>query len=680
VNDRPGPAAPSDRAALHAQAVDLIRQGRHRDAWQLLSDSVTRGPDDPHLLNLAGMARFHAGEQSAGAALIERAAALVPQNPGILGNLGNARLSLGDTEGGLDALRRVVAVAPDDPAGWRNLAVTLQRLAAGNAGLNDELRTALERLSALASADPWPELRLGVLDERAHRTDAAIAHYQAATRRDPRSADAWNRLGVQLGRQDRVAAAIDCYRHALAVDGNDGNALPRIVLELERGCAWHDAEAMRARLLERSEHALATGGRCIELPFAQLAYQNDPAKILRLARAWSHEIAQRAGAPLPPPPNDRDPARRLKIGFVSHDFRIHAVAELARGVLEKLDRSALEITAWSTAPDDGSAQRRSIAAAVDGFRDIAALTHRDAAQAIRAHGTDILVDLTGHTAGSRLDIAALRPAPVQVCWLGYPATTGAAFVDWLIADATVAPPGDEPFYSEALCRLPDAYLPLDDTQAIGARPTRASQRLPEQGFVFCSFNNMHKIEPVMFGLWMDLLRGVPGSVLWLHAYNDLAVTNLRAAATASGIDPTRLVFADRPAKPEHLARAGLADLALDTRLYNGHTTTIDMLWAGVPVVTLPGSTFQARVSASLLKAAGTTGTIARDIEDYRRIALAFAHEPARLAALKAQLASNRTRAPLCDTARFARKLETAFRAIWQHHCAGRAPTTLDVRV
>ena len=678
MNDRPGPAATSDRAALHAQAVDLIRQGRHRDAWQLLSATVAHGTDDPHLLNLAGMARFHAGDQADGAALIERAAALAPQHPSILGNLGNALLSRGDTAGGLDALRRVVAVAPDDPAGWRNLAIALQRFAAGTPTLNDELRATLERLSALAPADPWPQVRLGVLDERANRTDAAIAHYRAATQRDPRSVDAWNRLGVQLGRQDRVAAAIDCYRHALAIDANDGNALPRIVLDLERGCAWREAETMRARLLEKSGQALASGGRCVELPFAQLGYQDDPAKILMLARAWSGEIAQRAGAPLPPPTNDRDPARRLKIGFVSHDFRNHAVAELARGVLEKLDRSALAITAWSTAPDDGGPHRRAIAKAVDSFRDIAALTHRDAAQAIRADGTDILVDLTGHTAGSRLDIAALRPAPVQACWLGYPGSTGAPFIDWLIADATVAPPGDEKLYSEALCRLPDAYLPLDDMQPVAARPTRASQRLPEQGFVFCSFNNMHKIEPVMFGLWMDLLREVPGSVLWLHAYNDLAAANLRAAAATAGIDPARLVFANRPAKPEHLARAGLTDLALDTRLYNGHTTTIDMLWAGVPVVTLPGSTFQARVSASLLKAAGTTETIARDLDDYRRIALMLAREPDRLSALKAQLATNRTRAPLFDTALFARKLEAAFPAIWQNHCAGRAPAALDI--
>ena len=671
-------AAAAAGAALHARATALIRAGRHREAWQLLSDTVARGPDDPHLLNLAGLARFHAGEPAEGAALIERAATLAPDHPGILGNLGNARAALGNRTGALDAFRRAVAVAPDDSTGWRNLAVFLQRLATDEPGLRDELRAALERLAALDPADPWPELRLGTLDERAGRTDAAIAHYRAATGRNPRSADGWNRLGVQLGRRDRVADAIDCYRRALALDANDTIALPRIVLELERGCVWTEAAAMRARLLELSAKAMASGARCIELPFAQLAYQDDPATILRFARAWSAEIAQRAGPKLPPPGNDRDPARRLKVGFVSHDFRNHAVGELVRGVLAGLDRNSFHVTAWSSGPDDGGAMRRAIVDAVDSFRDIAALSGRQAAQAIRAEGTDILVDLTGHTAGSRLEIAALRPAPVQVSWLGYPATTGAPFIDWLIADATVVPPGDERFYSEAICRLPDAYLPMDDAQKVAAIPTRASQRLPDRGFVFCSFNNMHKIEPVMFGLWMELLRDVPGSVLWLHAYNELAAGNLRAAARAAGIDPARLVYADRPPKEAHLARAGLADLALDTRLYNGHTTTIDMLWAWVPVLTLPGRTFQSLVSASLLKAAGLTDTIARDLDDYRRIALTLAREPERLSALKAQLAANRTSAPLFDTARFARKLERAFRAIWRRHCAGEKPATLDI--
>src|SRR5690606_14600662 len=226
-------------------------------------------------------------------------------------------------------------------------------------------------------------------------------------------------------------------------------------------------------------------------------------------------------------------------------------------------------------------------------------SHRDAATTIRNDAIDILVDLTGHTAGSRLEIAALRPAPLQVSWLGYPATTGAAFIDALIADATVVPAGEERFYSERVVRLPYAYLPMDNRQPIaGDRPSRAAQGLPETGFVFCSLNNMHKIEPATFDPWMGLLRDVQGSVLWLHAYSDRAAANLRKAAAARGVDPVRLVFADRPTKDRHLARAGLADLALDTRLYNGHTTTIDMLWAGVPVVTVPGETFQARVSAS----------------------------------------------------------------------------------
>jgi predicted O-linked N-acetylglucosamine transferase (SPINDLY family) len=500
-------AAGADGDALRNAAIALLQQGRFDAAWQLLRPAIDGGSEDALLLNIAGMARFQGGDPSAGLALIERAAARAPENAGIVGNLGNARLGRGDAAGAIAAYRRAVALAPQDAAGWRNLATALLRAPAATPLQREELRAALARLAELDPRDPWPEIRLGVLAEQDDRIDAAIAHYRAATARDAKSADAWNRLGVQLGRQDRVADAIDCYRRSLALDPEDAIALPRIVLELERACAWEEAAGLRARLLTRSKAALAKGGRAIELPFAQLAYQDDPAAILELARAWSAGIAQRAGEALPPPANDRDPDRKLRIGFLSHDFRSHAVAELARGVFGKLDRAALHVSAWSTGPDDASALRRAIVDAVDGFRDLRALPHRAAAEAIRADAIDILVDLTGHTAGSRLEIAALRPAPVQVSWLGYPGTTGAAFIDWLIADASVIPPGDERFHSEAICRLPDAYLPADDAQPIAAEvPTRASQRLPETGFVFCSFNNMHKIEPVMFGLWMGLLR------------------------------------------------------------------------------------------------------------------------------------------------------------------------------
>jgi protein O-GlcNAc transferase len=598
---------------------------------------TTQQPGDADLR--AAELLFHAQRYKEAIAACDRALAAAPDHQGFLHLRAVLAVATGDGATAERCLLRIVAQTPNDVQARQNLG------------------------AVLAGQKKFRE---------------AIEHFQAALAVAPDHVGTLTNYANALRELDRIKDAIDTFQRILAIEPDNDLIAGRLAHQLERACAWNEAATLRRRHKPRIDPAIEAGKPCIELPFAQLAYEQDPASILRVARAWSADIVKRAGAPLPPPTNDRDPARRLRIGFLSHDFRNHAVAELVRGVLARLDRASVHVTAWSTGPDDNQPMRKAITSAVDAFRDIGPLSDRTAAEAIRRDATDILVDLSGHTAGSRLEIAALRPAPVQVSWLGYPATTGAPFIDWLIADRTVLPLGEERFYSEGLCRLPDAYLPLDDAQPVGAPPTRASQNLPDEGFVFCSFNNMHKIEPVMFGLWMDLLREVPGSVLWLHVYNELAATNLRNAAREADIDPARLVYANRPPKEAHLARAGLADLALDTRLYNGHTTTIDMLWAGVPVVTLPGTTFQARVSASLVKAANLTDTIARDLEDYRRIALTLAREPERLAALKAKLAANRTRAPLFDTGLFARKLEIAFREIWRLRCAGSRPATLDI--
>jgi len=660
--------------ALIAEAVALLQGGQHAACWALCRPRVEDGSADAILTNLAGMARYHIGEKEGGLALIEHAATMAPDNPGILGNLGNARLGQNDVEGAIGAYRRAIELSGDDAGTLRNLAAALIRT-----DRHGELRSCLERLAKLAPKDAWPLTRLAVIAEAEDRIAEAVVLYRSAIARDPKSIDTRNRLGVLLGRLDKVSEAIDCYRHVLELDPENGAALARIVLELERACIWPELAPLRARLVAKSDAAIAAHRRSDELPFAQLSYEEDPARIQALARNVSGSIEGRAGAKLPPSPAPADPEHLLRIGYLSHDFRTHAVGQLSWRLFPLHDRNAFHVTAYMSGPDDGSALRQTIAKEADRFRDIRTMSHRNAAEQIRADGIDILIDMTGHTAGSRLDVAALRPAPIQVSWLGYPGTTGASFIDYLLADPTVLPHGEEKFYSEAVCRLPHSYLMTDDEQPIAeTMPTRASQRLPETGFVFCSFNNMHKIEPVMFALWMDLLRDVPDSVLWLHAYNEPAARQLRRAARTHGIDPDRLVFADRPDKAAHLARAQLADLALDTRIYNGHTTTIDMLWAGVPVVTLPGSVFQARVSASLLKSMKLPELIARNAETYRVIALKLARDPAALASLKARIAANRGTAPLFDTAGFVRHVEQAYRAIWRRACTGQQPGTIDI--
>jgi predicted O-linked N-acetylglucosamine transferase (SPINDLY family) len=652
----------------------LFRAGRRQEAAALCDRALASEPDNARLLHLRAVIALAVGDSVAAERLLRRLVAIDAGDAQAQQNLGAVLAGGARLDEAVQHFEIATRLNPDDAGMLANFGRALRQL-----GRLDEAEARFRRAIALAPerGDPWHGL--GQIALTRDDPAGAIEHLRTASEREPRSVAILADLGSALRSADRMESALDCYRRALAIDPENGPVLARLTHQLERTCAWEEASTLRARLIAKSDAAIAAGRMSDELPFAQLAYEDDPARILALARNVSAGIAARAGMPLGPAMPDRDPERLLRVGFLSHDFRNHAVAQLSHAVLKRLDRTRLHVTAYSTGPDDGGALRRAIAQHVDRFCNIRLLSHRQAAERIRTDAIDILVDLTGHTSGSRLETVALRPAPVQVSWLGYPGTTGAAFVDYLIADATVAPPGDERYFSEAVCRLPDSYLPTDDRQAIAAGiPSRASQNLPETGFVFCSFNNMHKIEPVMFAVWMDLLRETAGSVLWLHAYSEPAAHNLRAAAAASGIDAARLAIADKPTKDVHLARASLADLALDTRLYNGHTTTVDMLWAGVPVVALRGDTFQARVSASLLDSIGLSELIAPDLDTYKAMALTLARDPARLAALKAKLAENRRCTALFDTARFARHLERGFRSMWHIYCAGRPPASFDI--
>ncbi len=278
-----------------------------------------------------------------------------------------------------------------------------------------------------------------------------------------------------------------------------------------------------------------------------------------------------------------------------------------------------------------------------------------------------------------MGLFAHRPAPMQATWLGYPGTTGVDFFDYALVDTIVAPPEDQPHFSERLVWLPESYQVNDDTQPIAAEiPTRAQCGLPEHGFVFCSFNAPYKIEPAIFAIWMRILQQVPGSVLWLLAGSQTAQANLRREAQSRGIDPTRLVFAPHQSKSAHLARHAQAGLFLDTFFYNAHTTASDALWAGVPVLTCPGRNFAQRVAASLLNAIDLPELIAPNFVEYERRAVALARDPASLGAVRARLAANRKTAPLFDTTRFARHLEAAYRAMWELYERGETPRAFAV--
>ena len=371
--------------------------------------------------------------------------------------------------------------------------------------------------------------------------------------------------------------------------------------------------------------------------------------------------------------------RRIRIGYFSADFREHAVAILMAGLFEEHDRSKFEVTAFSLGPDIDDDMRTRLKVAFDKFIDVRAMSDRDVVSLARNFEIDIAVDLNGLTRDARTSIFAMRAAPIQVNYLGYPGTMGADCIDYLIADPVVIPDADQPHYAEKIVYLPNAYQPNDRKRLIADKVfTRSELSLPQEGFVFCCFNNNYKIVPDVFDSWMRILGHVDGSVLWLLKDSDIAARNLKKEARVRGVDPDRLVFAPRMTLPDHLARHRLADLFLDTLPYNAHTTASDALWTGLPVLTQIGEAFAGRVAASLLRAVGLPELVTTTRDAYEALAIELAGNPAKLASIKRKLSDNRLTTPLFDTALFTRHIEAAYTAMYERHRAGLPPDHIRV--
>ncbi|MCC9000592.1 MAG: hypothetical protein LM522_14060, partial [Candidatus Contendobacter sp.] len=435
-------------------------------------------------------------------------------------------------------------------------------------------------------------------------------------------------------------------------------------------CDWSDREKVLAEITDLTADVLEYGFVAGMEPHRMLSLPIDPALQQAMARAQATAVAARM-APIREQLPIQWPSTlhksRLRIGYVSGDFRDHATAHLIRKLFRVHDRASFEIIGYSLRPGDGSPYWRQIADACDRFVELSGLSNAEAAARIAADGVHVLVDLQGYTRFARPEIFALQPAPIQVSFLGYPGTLGADYIPYIIADRIVLPEAFQRWFTEQPVYL-DCYQVNDDEQPIAATGlTRSDAGLPEDAFVYCCFNTPYKIDPAVFKVWMRILRQTPDSVLWLLAGTPRCVEHLRKAAREQNVEPDRLIFAPRRPKPEHLERHRLANLFLDTFVINAHTTASDALWAGLPVLTLRGATFQSRVCASLLTALGLMETIADDVGDYEARGVALAQDPAWLRALRAGLQARRGVGPPFETSRFAGQLEQAFKVLWGDH-------------
>ena len=436
-------------------------------------------------------------------------------------------------------------------------------------------------------------------------------------------------------------------------------------------CDWQGVEAEIAALDEG-----VRAGKPVARPFVYQAISASPADLKTASEIYA---AGRYPA-APPCPQAARSHDRLRIGYVSADFREQATAFLTAGLYECHDREKFHITAFDIGWNDASPMRARLEAGFDAFIDMSAMTDQAAAARIAKEEIDILVNLNGYFGAQRMGIFAHRPAPVQVNYLGFPATLGAPYIDYILADRITIPDAERDFYSEKVIWLPDSYQVNDSKRAIApSAPSRTALGLADDAFVFCNFNHPYKLTPAMFALWMNILKQSGNSLLWLLESNNAVAANLRKAAERHGVAGSRLVFAPTAQPADHLARIARADLFLDSLPYNAHTTASDSLWAGVPLLTCRGTAFPGRVAASLLHAVDLPELVTESIEEYQALAVALAGDGPRLKALRDRLARNRSGCALFDTARFARGLEAAYLQMWDiYNEGGQAPRAFAV--
>lgn len=618
----------------------------------------------------AGREHLAQRDWSAAARAFARATRVAPSDALYWLNLANAEKRAGAHERAEAAARRVLALEPGHALGLQLLGEVL--------GLQHRYAESVDVLSQLESAgtlEPEAMLRHGSMLLALQRPREAFDVLMRALAQKPSMvkghavlADACRDLGMKR-------EAVECMKTVLALDPHNIEALNHLSFEKRHLVDWSDLEHDIARIaqelatsppgLARTTAAFGTLSLPLPSELQRVAAEQESAAI-----AWS-------ATPLPPLDAAERAARaaktRVSIGFVSYDFREHPVSQLLVEMLEQIDRTRFEVVLFSSGPDDGSALRARVVAAADRFIDIRGQADADAAQRVRDDGIDVLIDLMGHTRGHRLGVFAARPAPVQVAYLGYPGTTGSGFIDYFVGDAIATPLAHEAQFSERIAQLPGCFQPNGRWRPLPAPMARAEAGLPDDAFVMCAFNHTYKIGPQAFDAWCRVMHRVPRAVLWLKETNRQLHDNVRREAAARGIDPARIVFAPVVSYAAHFSRLALADVFVDTWPYNAHTTAADALWAGVPVLTLPGDSFASRVAASVLAAVGLEGLAMGSIADYEAALVTMAQDPEVLAGLRAHLVDNRMQLPLFDTPGYTQRFEALLGTVWRQWCAGLPP-------
>lgn len=645
-------AEPRHAQALHYSGVVLHQAGQRPAAAERIRASLHVEPSCAQAWSNLALVLEAVGNLPAALNALKEAVRRDPRAADVAANLAGMLLSQGELVDAEAAARHATTVDPQYPNGWYHLALALER--------QERVLEALDAATRAAGLAPREPALAGLkaqLETTIAAPDRARATLESALARNPTSAALRFEYASLLENAGEPEKAAEAYAQAVRLDPQHGPALSQLLF-LKRWLAdWRDLDA-----LEQQFRDGVAKDRALLSPFVLLGQSSTRDEQRRCADAWSAALA---GVPLRvrrPLSQGKLRQGKLRIGYLSADFHTHATAFLAAGLFEQHDRTRFDVAAYSMGPDDASPMRERLKRAFGRFIDVRGLSPEQVAARIRDDGIDLLVDIKGHTAGAPPRVLALRPAPIQAHYLGYPGTLGGGLVDYLIGDATVTPPQHAADYAEAIVRLPGSYQVNDRQRPIHAAPERAALGLPDQAVVLCCFNATWKLRPAVLDAWAAILHCVPSAVLWLLARRsgDPATANLKREAAARGVDSGRVVFATARPNADYLGLYSRADLFLDTWPYNAHTTGSDALWAGCPVLTLAGDTFASRVGASLSLAVGLPELVARDADDYQTRAIALARDPEALARLRHYLQGAGRESNLFDTKRTTRALEAAY--------------------
>ena len=655
--------------ALTLLGIIAAQSKRAQEAEELFARAVAADPNDVFVHINRGLALQELERSDEALASYERAVKLNPRFPVAHFNRGNALQDLGRLDEALASYEQALKLEPDYPAACFNRGNVLEELMRRDEALASyELAIKLEP----EFADAYNNRGLAL--KGLNRLEEALVSYEQAIKLKPGFADAYVNRGNALQQLKRLDEALASYERAMKLKPDSEYLCGALLHTRMQICDWTNVEDQVTDVVDKVQR-----GEKATSPFAFLArtgslpLQQKAAEIwvrnkypLNLALGSIQKLARH---------------EKIRIGYFSADFRNHPVSLLTAELFETHDKTKYEVFAFSTGPDTKDEIRTRLKGAFKNFIDVRNQSDKDVAERARSLEIDIAIDLGGHTQDSRTGIFAMRAAPLQVNFLGYPGTMGAAYMDYLVADPTIIPEQLRRHYSEKIAYLP-SYQPNDSKRAISAKAfNRQEFGLPHTGFVFCSFNNHYKITPGVFDVWMRVLKQVAGSVLWLSAGHDSAADNLRKEASLRGIAAERLIFAKpMPLLEEHLARHRLADLFLDTLPFNAHTTASDALWAGLPVLTCTAEAFASRVAASLLTAIDLPELITSTQAEYEALAIALATDPVRLKQIREKLERNRLSTPLFDARLFTRHIEDAYAQMYERHQADLPPDHIYVTV